>query len=148
MPQLVRNEQHHLTSKTHSFHLTCDDCAGKERWVVQTKQVIYTSPTVAPSGTVIYGASGGGLAMALSVKGDILWTKNMTTFHSTMGAITSDGEHVLLVSGPTQGCGSDKVSKLVINTGEEVWPYKTGPGCGVGNVQSAALTIDASGTAW
>ena len=80
--------------------------------------------------------------------GKVLWTKNMTTFHSTMGAITSDGKHVLLVSGPTPGCSSDKVSKLVIITGEEVWPYKTGHGCGVGNVDAAALTIDASGTAW
>lgn len=123
-------------------------CAGKERWVVQTKQVMYTSPTVAPSGTVIYGASGGGLATAVSAAGKILWAKNMTTFHSTMGAITADGQHVLLVSGNTPGCGSDKVSKLAITTGEEVWPYKTGPGCGVGSVNAAALTIDASGTAW
>ena len=109
---------------------------------------MYTSPTVAPSGTVIYGASGGGLATAVSAAGKILWAKNMTTFHSTMGAITADGQHVLLVSGNTPGCGSDRVSKLAITTGEEVWPYKTGPGCGVGSVNAAALTIDASGTAW
>jgi hypothetical protein len=88
------------------------------------------------------------LATAVSVAGKVMWTKNMTTFHSTMGAITSDGKHVLLVRGQTPGCGSDKVSKIVIATGEEVWSGKTGPGCGVGNVQAAALTIDASGTAW
>jgi hypothetical protein len=109
---------------------------------------MYTSPTVAPSGPVIYGASGGGLSTAVSAAGEIQWAKNMSTFHSTMGAITADGQHVLLVSGNTPGCGSDKVSKLVITTGEEVWPYKTGPGCGVGSVNAAALTIDASGTAW
>ena len=65
-----------------------------------------------------------------------------------MGAITVDGKHVLLVSGQTPGCDSDKVAKVVIATGEEVWPYKTGPGCGVGSVNAAAITIDVSDTSW
>ena len=148
---MVRSRLRHQSIISYLLYQFCDlpfCCTGKERWVIQTKQVIYTSPTVAPSGIVVYGASGGGLATAVSATGNILWTKNMSTFHSTMGAITSDGKHVLLVSGSTQGCSSDKVSKLVINTGEEVWPNETGPGCGVGNVNAAALTIDAAGTAW
>ena len=72
----------------------------------------------------------------------------MTTFHSSMGAVTADGKHVLLVSGHVVGCSSSCVSKVVIATGEEVWARRTGHGCGVGDIQAAALTIDAGGTSW
>ena len=73
---------------------------------------MYTSPTVAPDGTVIYGASGGGVARAVSAEGKQLWETNLQIFASTMGAITADGEHVLLANGSGLG-------KIEIKTG--VW---------------------------
>lgn len=113
-----------------------DAATGKLKWAVQTKQVMYTSPAIAPDGTVVYGASRGGVARAISVEGRELWNASLGVFASTMGAITDDGKHVLLVS-------KTGLAKVEIATGNVVWNSARG-----GNVQSAAIVIDAASVVW
>ena len=104
---------------------------------MQTQQVCYSSPAVAPDGTVVYGASGGGVARALQGEGGkVLWAHNLSLFGSTMGAITADGAHVILAN--HSGLG-----KLSVRTGEVVWSSAH-----ESNIQSAAIVLDAAGTAW
>jgi outer membrane protein assembly factor BamB len=113
-----------------------DAATGKEKWVLQTVQVMYTSPTVAPDGTVIYGASGGGVARAVSAEGKQLWEADLQLFASTMGAITTDGEHVLLAN-------ASGLAKIEIKTGATVWSSKQ-----EGRIAAAAIVLDSDGRAY
>jgi outer membrane protein assembly factor BamB len=104
--------------------------------VLQTNQVMYTSPTIAPDGTVIYGASGGGIARAVSSVGKQLWELDLGLFASTMGAITHDGNHVLLAN-------SSGLCKVEIATGSAVWTSDH-----ESRIASAGIAVDSTGVAF
>lgn len=90
------------------------------------------------AGTVVYGASGGGIASGLSPQGKVLWTKNLTLARSTMAAVTTDG-YVLLASGNR----NEGMIKIEPATGTVVWSSETHQSPS----QAAAIVLDARGVA-
>ena len=104
--------------------------------MLQTNQVVYKSPTIAPNGAVIYGASGGGVARAVLAAGQQLWDINLGLFESTMGAMTADGDHVLLAS-------SSGLGKVEIATGKTVWCSNH-----ESHIAAAEIVIDSTGAAF
>jgi outer membrane protein assembly factor BamB len=126
-----------------------DTATGAVKYNILTKQVVYTSPTVTAgygkgNETVVYGASGGGMANAVSADGKLIWSANLTQLASTMAASTTDG-HVLLNSGNTPKCQTCSfLNKIDPTTGNIVWTSQLHDR----NIQAAAITVDAAGTAW
>ena len=78
-----------------------------------------------------------------SRRASVLWSHNLTDFHSVMGAITADG-HVLLAGGPLPGSTQrgSFLHKLDPATGHALWsaPFAEST--------AAAVALDASGSAW
>ena len=74
-----------------------------------------------------------GVARAVSATGKSLWNLNLGLFASTMGAITSDGAHVLLAN-------SSGLSKVEVATGRTIWSSDH-----ESRIEAAGLVIDATG---